>query len=299
MNSKLVVIATGLVACLAAGTRVFAEEPPKLSLEPVRGSIHAIMGSGGNMGVFVGDDGVLLIDDKFAPLNEAILAHIRTLSSRPVRFLVNTHWHMDHTGGNENFGKAGAVIIAHENIRKRLSTDQFIKAFKKKVPALSKDGLPVVTFDDDVKLHFNGDTMHVVHVPHAHTDGDAIIRWEKSNVIHAGDVVFSSGYPFIDLSSGGSIDGMIAGVKTILSLADEKTRIIPGHGPVISRAELVEYQTMLTSIHDAVEAQLKKGATAKAILASGVTKPFDKKWGKGFMKPDTFLGIVIDSLTSK
>jgi glyoxylase-like metal-dependent hydrolase (beta-lactamase superfamily II) len=202
----------GALVPLALPMSSVAQDFDKVELKTtaVGGSVHAIFGRGGNIGVSAGEDGVFLIDDQFAPLSDKIKAEVAALGAGEVRFIVNTHWHFDHTGGNEIFGADGALIVAHDNVRERMSVDQFIAAFDREVPASPKVALPVVTFDDGVTFHLNGDTIRVIHVPHAHTDGDAIVHFSTANVIHAGDTVWTSGYPFIDTGSGGSIDGVIA-----------------------------------------------------------------------------------------
>jgi glyoxylase-like metal-dependent hydrolase (beta-lactamase superfamily II) len=214
----------------------------------------------------------------------------------PVRFVINTHWHFDHTGGNENFGKRGAVIIAHDNVRARMSTDQFLAALNQKVPASPKGALPVVTFGAGVTLHLNGDTLHVVHVANAHTDGDALIHWQKANVLHMGDTFFHrASFPFIDLSCGGSIDGLIVAIDKGLALSNPQTRIIPGHGPVATRAELAAYRAMLVDIR----AQVAAGIRAKRTLAQIQAAKPAARYGMpdGFLKPDAFVQAVYSSLT--
>jgi glyoxylase-like metal-dependent hydrolase (beta-lactamase superfamily II) len=263
---------------------------------PVRNNVYMLMGSGGNIGVSVGEDGVLLIDAEYAPLSEKIKAAVAALSPKPIRFLLNTHWHGDHTGGNANFGKEGVTIIAHDNIRKRLSTDQFNELFNWKTPASPPAALPVITFSDSITLHLNGDEIHFVHVDTAHTDGDAIAHFVNANVIQTGDLIFSEGFPFIDLASGGSVDGYIAADRKILAMANDQTLIIPGHGHLTNEKELETYLNMITIIHDNILNQVKAGKTKDEVLASKPTKDYDAVWGKGFMKPDVFVGIVYQSL---
>jgi glyoxylase-like metal-dependent hydrolase (beta-lactamase superfamily II) len=212
-----------------------------------------------------------------------------------VRFVVNTHWHGDHTGGNEAMGSRGAVIVAHSNVRQRMSSEQFIAALNDKVPASPPGALPVVTFEDGVALHLNGDTLHVVHVANAHTDGDSMVHWQKANVLHMGDTFFHKfSLPFIDLSSGGSIDGLIAAVDKGLAASNETTRIIPGHGPVASRAELVAYRAMLVDIRAKVAAGIKAKRSLAQIQATKPAAPYGM--ADGFIKPDQFVAFVYDSL---
>ena len=180
----------------------------------------------------VGKSGTYLIDDQYAPLSDKILAAIKAITPDPVRFVVNTHWHGDHTGGNENMGKAGALLVAHENVRRRMSTEQFMAAMGRKIPPSPEEALPVVTFTDAMTFHWNGDEIRVYHVPPAHTDGDSIVHFVKADVVHMGDIFFNGGYPFIDTSSGGRVDGVIEAADRVLAGIGEKTRIIPGHGPL-------------------------------------------------------------------
>ena len=268
----------------------------EITSEPVAAGIHVLRGRGGNIGVSAGEDGVFLVDDEYAPLTEKIKAALLAIDPRPVRFLLNTHWHYDHTGGNENLGKGGVVIVAHDNVRVRMSTDQLIEAFNEKVPASPAKALPVITFADAVTFHLNGEEIHVFHVPPAHTDGDSVVHFRKADVIHTGDIFFNGFYPFIDLSSGGSVSGMIAAADRILSLAGEKTRIIPGHGPTASRADLVAYRDMLKAIRDRVAPLVKAGKTLAEVNAAQPSKEFDAKWGGGFLKPEQFVGMVYGSL---
>jgi glyoxylase-like metal-dependent hydrolase (beta-lactamase superfamily II) len=196
-----------LTVLAVAPATSFAQSAEDVVVEAARvaGNVYMITGQGGNIGLCTGDDGAFLIDDQFAPLTDQILAAVAELTPEPVRFVVNTHWHFDHTGGNENLGEAGAIIVAHENVRKRLSTEQFMAAFNRTVPASPPGALPVITFTDAVTFHWNDDELHVLHVKPAHTDGDAIIHFRRANVIHVGDVYFNGMYPFIDASAGGCI----------------------------------------------------------------------------------------------
>ncbi len=268
----------------------------ELKTTAVGGSVHAIFGRGGNIGVSAGEDGVFLIDDQFAPLTDKIKTQVAALGAGEVRFIVNTHWHFDHTGGNEIFAGDGALIVAHDNVRERMSVDQFIEAFDREVPASPKIALPVVTFDDGVTFHLNGDTIRVIHVPRAHTDGDAIVYFSVANVIHAGDTVWTSGYPFIDTGSGGSIDGVIAATERMLELSDSTTRIIPGHGELTDRAGLAAYRDMLVSVATAVRSLIGDGKSLQQIQAAKPTAAFDEKWGKGSFTPDRWVAMVHEDL---
>ncbi|MGQ0765076.1 MAG: MBL fold metallo-hydrolase [Gemmatimonadota bacterium] len=243
--------------------------------------VYMLTGAGGNIGLSVGEDAVFVVDDQFAPLTPKILAAIAAITSRPVRFVLNTHWHGDHTGGNENMGRAGALIVAHENVRKRMSTEQFIQAMNQRQPAAPRGALPVVTFTDGVTFHINGDSVVVTHMPPAHTDGDAVVHFMKANVIHMGDVFHNTGLPFVDLSSGGSIDGFIATADFVLARATEQTRIIPGHGPVASRDRLRAYREMMVALRDRVRREIAAGRSLDEILAAKITEPYAKDWPGG------------------
>ncbi|MCH7928250.1 MAG: MBL fold metallo-hydrolase [Candidatus Dadabacteria bacterium] len=262
-------------------------------------NIYMLQGRGGNIGVIVGKDGVLMIDDEFAPLGDKIRAAISKISDKQIKFLINTHWHRDHTGGNEIFANSGAIIVAHENVRKTMSTQQFIKMFKRTVPPSPKAALPIVTFSKDINFYINEEEIKVLHIQNAHTDGDGVIYFKNSNVLHMGDIYFAERYPFIDLSSGGSITGVIRGVEFVLSFIDENTKIIPGHGNLSNKEELSEYLDMLKSAKLETEDLIKKGKSFQEIVDSDVLKEFDPRYGQGFLKRDKFLSIVYDSLSNK
>lgn len=267
----------------------------EIKVEKLAPGVAVLFGAGGNIGLSYGDDGNILVDDQFAPLSDKIAAAVASLDGDPVRFVVNTHWHFDHSGGNENFGKRGAAIVAHDNVRNRMATDQFLAAMNMKVPASPKAALPVVTFDDGVTLHLNGDTLHVIHVANAHTDGDSLVHWQQADVLHMGDTFFHrASFPFVDLSSNGSIDGVIAAANKGIALAGPSTRIIPGHGPVATRAELIGYRDMLVDVRGKVAAGIRAKRTLAQIVAS---KPA-ARYGMpdGFIKPDAFVEAVYNSL---
>jgi cyclase len=291
-----------LALVLAAGGAA-AQEPDFTKVEittvPVAGSVSMLVGFGGNIGISVGPDGAFLVDDQYAPLTPKIKAAVAALGNPPLRFVLNTHWHGDHTGGNENVGEAGAVIVAHDNVRARMSTDQFMSLWNEKVPASPRKALPIVTFADAVTFHVNGDEVYAFHVAPAHTDGDAIVHFRKADVIHMGDTFFNGMYPFIDVDSGGGIVGMIAAVDRVLALARPGTKIIPGHGPLATRADLEKYRAMLVAVRDRVADHLKAGHSAEQIKAAAPLKDFDAAWGTGFMKPDVFLSLVVADLSRK
>ncbi len=283
-----------LVLCL--WTPAMADE---LRSTAVSGHVHMISGKGGNVGVSAGPDGVFLIDDQYAPGAPALLAAARAIRDAPLRFVINTHWHGDHTGGNEAAGDAGAIIMAHDNVRKRLNSEQFLEFFKSRSGPRPPAALPVITFTEQLSLHLNGDRIDVIHVAAAHTDGDSIIHFQQADVLHMGDVFFHGMYPFIDLSSGGSIDGLIRAVERGLALAGPQTRVIPGHGPLTDRAGLAGYHRFLVSLRDAVSAAIGRGESLEQIIAARPTAARDADWGGGFISAEQLVRFVHQSLARK
>ncbi len=251
---------------------------------------------GGNIGVSMGEDGVFLIDDQFAPLTKKIVAKIEELGGGSINFVINTHWHGDHTGGNENFSEIGAYIVAHENVRKRLGTKQFIKAIDAKVEPRPKEALPDITFRSDLSFYLNGENARLIHSPHGHTDGDSMIIFEDAKIIHMGDVFFNGNYPFIDTSSGGSIDGIIAAVDVALNIVDDSWKIIPGHGPLASESDLISYYDMLNSVRMRVNTRMENGETLREIVAADPLSDTNGKWGQGFITAERIITPVYESL---
>ncbi|MDH5197423.1 MAG: MBL fold metallo-hydrolase [Gemmatimonadota bacterium] len=283
----------GLVAVVAAPLAAQQQtDDVRIEVVPVAAGVHMLVGRGGNIGVSAGADGVFLIDDQFAPLTEKIVAAVRSISTDPIRFVLNTHWHGDHTGGNENLGSAGSLIVAHDNVRQRMSVEQFMEAFDRRVPASPVGALPVITFSETVTFYLNGDTLHVFHVPHAHTDGDVIIHFRTANALHMGDTFFNGRYPFIDVGSGGNVNGVIAAAEAGLAIADDATRIIPGHGTLGGRAELVAYRDMLVAARDRIGQAMAAGQTLEQIRAAKLMADYDATWGDS----DGFVGFVFQSL---
>ena len=288
-------LALGLAARAAAQDIDF--EAVKIQTHPLAEGLHMLVGQGGNIVVSTGADGPVLVDDQFAPLAPKIEAAVQALQDRPVRFVINTHWHGDHTGGNEPFGKGGALIVAHENVRRRMSTKQFMAALQREVPPAPAVALPVVTFDDGVTLHWNGDEIAVEHVEPAHTDGDALVWFRKSNVLHTGDTYVAGMLPFVDVSSGGTLAGIIASAEHVLAQTNPETKIVPGHGPLSNAAELREWREMLIAARDRVSRALAAGKSLEAFQAESPLADFAPRYGKGFLNAERFLAIIWSDLS--
>jgi cyclase len=258
---------------------------------------YMLVGKGGNIGLSVGDDGVLLIDSQFKQLTDKILSAINNrITDKSVKFLINTHWHQDHTGGNENFVKNGAIIIAHENVRERLNAEQFVDFLNKTFEASPLNALPTITYKDSITFYFNEDKIDVYHLPNAHTDGDSIIYFNKRNIVHTGDIYVNGRYPFIDHSSGGSIDGIITGIEKIISIIDNETKIIPGHGLLSNLGELQDYLIMLKDIRQQVLTMVNNGATLNEIIKSDITSKYDNLYSDSFINSGDFLGFVYNDV---
>ncbi len=293
------VVAAGLVA-LALPLTALAQDFSKVEIkaQKLNDTTWMLVGAGGNMGLSVGEDAVFLIDDQYAPLAPKIKAAIAAITPKPVKFVLNTHFHFDHTGGNEALGKEGALIVAHDNVRRRLSADQLISfaGNSARQAASPKAALPVITVPGAISFHINGEEVHAFHVPNAHTDGDLIVHFKGGDIVHMGDVFFNGSYPFIDAGSGGSPLGMIAAFDRVLALAGEKTKIIPGHGPLADKAALQRTRDMLATLVGRIQAERRAGKTDEQIRAAKPTADFDEAWGKGFIKADQFVQLVLNGL---
>jgi glyoxylase-like metal-dependent hydrolase (beta-lactamase superfamily II) len=261
---------------------------------------YMLKGSGGNIIVSVGQDGVFMVDDQFAPLTEKIKEAILNITDLPVKFVINTHWHSDHTGGNENFGELGAVIISHDNVRERLSTEQFSAFFNRTIAPLPEKGLPIITFSDNMTIFQNGDEIRIIHVDNGHTDGDSIVYFTKNNVIHVGDDFNDKTYPLIDISSGGSIDGLISSLQTISSLIDDETKVVSGHSDISNKTKVNALITMLKDVRQNVSQLIQNGDSLEEIIASQPTSKYDEiYYDHSRLKPGDFVTMVYQSLTRK
>ena len=286
---KFAIPLLALVVALPAHAQ---QDLSKVEIKPqqLAPGVAVLFGAGGNIGLSYGDDGTILIDDQFAPLTAKIQKAVADLGATPVKYLINTHWHYDHSGGNENLGKAGAIIMAHDNVRVRMAAGATIAG--NVVPPAAKVALPVITYADGVKLHLNGEEVRVIHMPAGHTDGDSIIHWTKSNVIHMGDLFFFQvTFPFVDGGSGGNVRGIVAAADKALAIADDQTKIIPGHGAVATKADLQKYRDMVAEIIAKVEAGIATGKTLDQVKA---TRPADGYGVKadGFITADRFVETV-------
>ncbi len=286
--------AAALIAVAAAPCRAQGRQDVKVEVTPVAGPVHMLEGAGGNIGVSAGEDGVLIIDDQFDWIVTKLRAALKKLGSDKPAFILNTHWHGDHTGGNAAFGVDG-TIIAHENVRRRLETGGGVLG--RSVPPAPKGALPVITFDDSLSIHFNGERIRAFHMPHAHTDGDTVVVFTGSNVVHMGDTFFAGRFPFVDLGSGGSVEGLIAGIERLIPEIPTGAKIIPGHGPLSTVKDLETYLGMLRATASIVRERIDGGMTKDAIAAEGLGEEW-QAWGTGFINETQWIGILHASLTS-
>lgn len=287
-------------ALLCASLPAAAQGPDfsKVEIKPqvVAPGVAVLFGAGGNIGVSYGDDGSVLIDDQFAPLTDKILAAVAGLGAKPVRYLVNTHWHYDHTGGNENLGKAGVTIFAHDNVRVRMvnGSTAGLAAAKPAPPA----ALPVVTYQNGISFHLNGDRIDAISTHGGHTDGDTALYWRKANVLHTGDLMMNGqGFPFVDTNSGGNVEHLIHTLSHLIKVTNAETKVIPGHGPVGTQADLIAWRDMIAQSTDLIRQRKAKGETLEAVLANNPLKPMEKP--KAFISADTFTKAIWASLDAK
>ncbi|WP_439135045.1 MBL fold metallo-hydrolase [Pseudomaricurvus sp.] len=266
---------------------------------PVLDGVVMLQGSGGNIAVSTGDDGLLVIDDDYQGLGEKLTTSLNELDDRGPRFLLNTHWHSDHTGNNDTLGTQGAIIVAQDNVRKRLQTGGVVEAFNMNVPPAKPEALPVATYDESMKLYWNGWRLELSHIEAAHTDGDTVVYFyqqDKVKLVHTGDLFFNGFYPFLDSSSGGSAKGMVKGAAEILARIDDDTVIIPGHGPLASKADLQAYYEFMDAAVSKIDALKTQGKSADEVVAAKPLAEFEAEWGDGFLKTDQWVRIVYNAL---
>jgi cyclase len=285
----LTVVTTSILFNVSA---LRAQDDVKIEAIPVADNIYMLTGNGGNIGLFLGNDGTFIVDDQFAPLTDKILAAIKSVGGDTPRFLINTHFHGDHTGGNENLGKAGTLIVSHDNVRRRLVNGSYIDAFGMNAPPADKTALPVITFSEEMHFHINDEVVRAIHVASAHTDGDSFIHFEKANVVHAGDVFFNGFYPFIDADNGGSVRGTIEAVDVILALTDSNSKIIPGHGPLGDKAQLQAYRDMLDKAYTRLLKLKNNGVSVEDAISQNPLEDLEATWGGGFFKGDKWISII-------
>lgn len=289
MKKYMLVLVGTLVAYSSFAQSRF--DKVEIKATEVTSGIYMLVGSGGNIAVSTGEDGVLMVDSQFAPLSEKIKAAIHKISTNEVKFLLNTHWHGDHTGGNNNFGTDGAIIVAHENVRQRMSTDQINKAFNRTTKAALKAAWPVITFKEDTQLHFNGQDIALLHVHNAHTDGDAFVYFAQANVLHMGDTFFNGRFPYIDIGSGGSVQGLLDAIAKAKMIVNDETKIIPGHGALAAKADLDQYGAVVETVYNRVKNAVANGDSIETIKAAGYTSEYEG-WGSGFISADRFIDII-------
>ncbi len=286
-----------LFMCFTIAAQVRAQQDfskVQMKATKVGGNVYMLEGAGGNIGVSAGTDGILIVDDQFAPLADKIRAALKELNPGQLRFVLNTHYHGDHTGSNVVFGKE-ATIIAHDNVRARLAAEQTLMG--NKVPASPKEALPVITYAQSVSIHFNGEEIRVIHFPNGHTDGDSVMFFHTSNVVHMGDDFFAERFPFVDLEHGGSVEGLTKNIGDIAARLPADVRIIPGHGPISALDDLKRYHRMLIETTAIIRKEMGAGKTLEQLKAAGLPEEW-KTWGTGFIKTDRWIETVFKSLST-
>jgi cyclase len=287
---------------LLLGTVLCAQDFSKvqITVSKVAGSVYLLQGDGGNIAASVGDDGILMVDDQYAPLAQKIRAALKSISDQPIRFIVNTHYHVDHVNANEYFQKQ-APIIAHENVRKRLENGGFLGnggSFRFEVKPVAQDALPMITFEHEVTIHMNGEDIHIIHLQAGHTDGDSIVFFPKSNVVHLGDDFLRIGFPFIDLYAGGSVLGLIAALEGIMAKLPPDVKVIPGHGPVSNLDDIRQYLKMMKDTRSIVERGVRQGKSLDQLKQEKVLDAW-KSWSGDWITSDVYLETLYDDVTSK
>lgn len=293
--NRLLRTATVSTAILAAAPLAAQQDWSKVEIraEQVAPGVAVVFGAGGNIGVSYGEDGTVLIDDQFAPLTDRILAEVERLGAKPVKYLINTHWHFDHSGGNENLGKAGVTIFAHENVRVRLAAGGTVAGNVS--PPAPKAALPVVTYEQGVSFHLNGDRIDAISTGGGHTDGDTAMYWRTANVLHTGDLMMNGmGFPFVDVSSGGNALNLVKTLDHLIAVTNPGTKVIPGHGPVGTQADLIAWRTMIAGSVELIRARRAAGDTLEAVLADNPLKPNEKP--NAFISADAFARAIWASL---
>ena len=278
MKQSYVLTIIMLVAAIGISGQTQAQEESGLTVQRLSETVSVLFGEGGNIGVFAGPDGVFIVDNQYEGDGEMISAAVARISELPITYVLNTHWHFDHAGSNDYFGQNRSVIIAHDNVRKMLASGAFIRVVDTEIPPAPAEALPVITFDDSLSLHLNGEEVHMLHVMPAHTDGDGIVWFKGSNIIHMGDTFLAGIYPLIDVDAGGSIDGMITTAETVLAFINDETRLIPGHGPVSKRAGLEAYRDMCVTLRDRIAEMKGRGMSLEDVLAAEITADLDDRW---------------------
>ena len=294
MIRKPLLLAVLATLSLAAAAQDFSKI--EIKTQKLNETTYMLVGGGGNIAVSIGPDAVFVVDDQYAQMAPKIKAAIAALTKKPVQFMLNTHFHFDHTGGNEAFGTDGAVIVAHDNVRRRMSTEQLISFIGARQAASPKAALPVITVPAQMSFHINGEEVHAFHVPRAHTDGDLIVHFRQGDIVHMGDTFFNGMYPFIDTSSGGSAEGSIAAVDRVLAIATDKTQIIPGHGPLANKAALKSTRDMLVAVTMRIKALRAAGKSDEDIRAAKPAADYDASFGNGFIKPEQFVQMMLDAM---
>jgi cyclase len=294
---KFALILVAAVSLVAAQQQDFSKVAIKV--QKVAEGIYMLEGVGGNIGASIGEDGVVIIDDEFAPLVPKIEAALKGITDKPVRFILNTHYHGDHTGGNEPMAKSGSTVIAHDNVRKRLATGTEVKLFggSGKTPPAPKDALPIITFDQTLTIHLNGEDIQAIHTPNGHTDGDSIIYFPKANVVHMGDDFVTYGFPFVDIDNGGSVSGMVAGCEKVLAMVPADANFIPGHGPISSADDVRKFIQLLKDTRAVVAAAVAKKQTPAQMKAAKILAKWEDPYGKGFIKTEVWIDTLYDDVT--
>ena len=291
-----------VAALLVAQDQDFSKVQIKVT--KVSGNIYMLEGAGGNIAASVGEDGIVIVDDQYAPLADKIAAALKGIGAtdKPVRFVINTHYHGDHTGGNAPFAAKGSTVIAQDNVRKRMETGGKAgigTAMSMDQKAAPKDALPIITFDQDVTVHLNGEDIRALHFPGGHTDGDAIVFFPKANVMHMGDDFVRYGYPFIDVNAGGSVQGMIAACDKVASLLPDDVKVIPGHGQISNLGDVRDYSVMLKETSSTIQAAINRGLTVEQMKKEKLLAPWDAKYSGKFINSDLFIETLYNSLTNK